>query len=310
VSAITRTRELEETERGLRGRPKELPAVWLYDARGFRLYEEVTRLPEYYLPGRERELLLEHAPAIAARLPARTLVELGAGPAKNVRLLLDAFPSLERFVPLDVNEAAVQANATDVAAAYPRLLVEPVAGDFELDLDSLPDAEVRIVAFLGSTIGNLSPVRRSRLLTRIAAALAPRDAFLVGLDLVKDPAQIEAAYNDPHGVTEAFVRNALTAANRELGADFDQASFEYEASWDAEHEWMDIGFRARRCHMVRVQALELELPFEPGEPLRVEISAKFRREQVEREAADAGLRVDEWWSDQAQDYALALLSHA
>ena len=282
--------------------------MWLYDARGLELYEEVTRLPGYYLPSRERDLLREHAPDIAARVPARTLVELGAGLPKNVRLLLDAFPSLERFVPLDVNEAAVRANATDVASAYPHLLVEPVAGDFERDLDSLPGAAVTLVAFLGSTIGNLSPTRRSRFLTCVAGALAPADAFLLGLDLVKDRARLEAAYNDPRGVTEAFVRNALTTVNHELGAEFDQKRFEYEASWDAEHEWMDIGFRARIRHTVWVDALELEVPFEPGERLRAEISAKFRRDQVEEEAPDAGLRIDEWWSDEAQDYALALLS--
>jgi L-histidine Nalpha-methyltransferase len=305
-----RTPLYEATLRSLQAEVKELPAVWLYDEHGSRLYEEITRLPDYYLPRREGEILRAQAAGIAKRTQARMLVELGAGNAKNIRLLLDALESagtLERFVPLDVSEQTLRASAEAIAAAYPRISVEPIVGDFERDLDLLPEGGWRLVAFLGSTIGNLYPDQRSRLLTALADALAPGDALLVGVDLVKDVARLKAAYNDSQGVTEAFVRNALTAVNRELDATFDQRRFLYAAHWDPEHEWMDIGFRAREAHAVSIRRLGIELTFERDERLRVEISSKFRRESFELEAARAGLRVESWWTDRAGDFAVALL---
>jgi L-histidine N-alpha-methyltransferase len=300
----------EATVYRLRAEPKELPAVWLYDERGSLLYEEITRLPDYYLPRREGEILRARAPAIAGRMPATTLVELGAGNAKNTRLLLDALDSagtLERFIPLDVSEQTLRASAEAIEAAYPRISVEAIVGDFERDLDLLPGGGRRLIAFLGSTIGNLYPDQRARLLTALADSLTPSDALLLGVDLVKDVARVEAAYNDPDGVTEAFVRNALTAVNRELDATFDQRRFVYAARWDPDHEWMDIGFRARQAHEVSIGRLGIELTFDVDEPLRVEISSKFRREPFELEAARAGLRVESWWTDAAGDFAVALV---
>jgi L-histidine Nalpha-methyltransferase len=305
-----RTPLYEATLRSLQAEVKELPAVWLYDEHGSRLYEEITRLPDYYLPRREGEILRAQAAGIAKRTQARMLVELGAGNAKNIRLLLDALESagtLERFVPLDVSEQTLRASAEAIAAAYPRISVEPIVGDFERDLDLLPEGGWRLVAFLGSTIGNLYPDQRSRLLTALADMLPSGDALLVGVDLVKDVARLEAAYHDPQGVTELFVRNALTAVNRELDATFEQPRFVYEARWDPGHEWMDIGFRAREAHAVSMRRLGIELTFERDEPLRVEISSKFRRESFELEAARAGLRVESWWTDRAGDFAVALL---
>lgn len=301
----------EATNEGLNREPKELPTIWLYDERGSQLYEEITRLPEYYLPRREREILRARSSEIAARTEAVTLVELGAGNASRTRLLLDALaPTLERFVPLDVSEDFLHATAEAVAAEYPRILVDAVVGDFERDLEALPSGGPRLIALLGSTIGNFDPAQRRRFLSAAADSLSDRDAFLVGLDLVKDVARLEAAYNDPRGVTEGFVRNALTAVNRELDATFDQSRFVYDAHWDAEHEWMDIGFRARYAHTVRVRAIELSVEFTADEPLRVEVSSKFRRDAFELEAHDAGLCVDTWWTDRAGDFAVALLSVA
>jgi L-histidine Nalpha-methyltransferase len=300
----------EATLRSLQAEPKELPAVWLYDERGSRLYEEITRLPEYYLPRREGEILRARVATIAGRTQATTLVELGAGNAKNTRLLLDALENagtLERFVPLDVSEQTLRESAEEIAAAYPGISVEAIVGDFERDLDLLPEGGRRLIAFLGSTIGNLYPEQRASLLTVVADTLVPGDAVLIGVDLVKDVARLEAAYNDPQGVTEAFVRNALTAVNRELDATFDQRRFLYQARWDPEHEWMDIGFRAQEAHAVSIRRLGIELTFERDEPLRVEISSKFRRERFELEAARARLRVESWWTDRAGDFAVALL---
>jgi L-histidine Nalpha-methyltransferase len=300
----------EATLRSLQAEPKELPAVWLYDERGSRLYEEITRLPEYYLPRREGEILRARVATIAGRTQATTLVELGAGNAKNTRLLLDALENagtLERFVPLDVSEQTLRESAEEIAAAYPGVSIEPIVGDFERDLDRLPEGGRRLIAFLGSTIGNLYPEQGASLLTVVADTLVPGDAVLIGVDLVKDVARLEAAYNDPQGVTEAFVRNALTAVNRELDATFDQRRFLYQARWDPEHEWMDIGFRAQEAHAVSIRRLGIELTFERDEPLRVEISSKFRRERFELEAARARLRVESWWTDRADDFAVALL---
>jgi L-histidine Nalpha-methyltransferase len=300
----------EATLRSLQAEPKELPAVWLYDERGSRLYEEITPLPEYYLRRREGEILRARVATIAGRTQATTLVELGAGNAKNTRLLLDALENagtLERFVPLDVSEQTLRESAEEIAAAYPGVSIEPIVGDFERDLDRLPEGGRRLIAFLGSTIGNLYPEQGASLLTVVADTLVPGDAVLIGVDLVKDVARLEAAYNDPQGVTEAFVRNALTAVNRELDATFDQRRFLYQARWDPEHEWMDIGFRAQEAHAVSIRRLGIELTFERDEPLRVEISSKFRRERFELEAARARLRVESWWTDRAGDFAVALL---
>ncbi|TML50346.1 MAG: L-histidine N(alpha)-methyltransferase [Actinobacteria bacterium] len=300
----------EATLRSLQAELKELPSVWLYDEGGSRLYEEITRLPDYYLPRREGEILRARVATIAGRTQATTLVELGAGNAKNTRLLLDALENagtLERFVPLDVSEQTLRESAEEIAAAYPGVSIEPIVGDFERDLDLLPEGGRRLIAFLGSTIGNLYPEQRASLLTAVADTLVPGDAVLIGVDLVKDVARLEAAYNDPQGVTEAFVRNALTAVNRELDATFDQRRFLYQARWDPEHEWMDIGFRAQEAHAVSIRRLGIELTFERDEPLRVEISSKFRRERFELEAARARLRVESWWTDRAGDFAVALL---
>ena len=181
----------DDVRRGLRGRPKSLPPKYFYDAVGSALFERITRLPEYYLPRREREILGARAAEIATRTRARTLVELGAGTSENTRLLLDS-GALERFVPLDVSERTLRASAQAIADAYPRLRVQPVVGDFERDLDSLPRGEPRLIAFLGSTIGNLEPARRSAFLATLAGVLERDDAFLVGLDLVKDVARVEA----------------------------------------------------------------------------------------------------------------------
>jgi L-histidine N-alpha-methyltransferase len=305
LAADRRSGLYEATRRGLQSEPRELPTVWLYDARGSRLYEEITRLPEYYLPSREREILRAEALSIAGTR-ARTLVELGAGSTGNTSLLLDALGTVERFVPLDVSDDALRAGTEAIAAAHPGILVAPLVGDFERDLGALPGRGPRLVAFLGSTIGNLQPARRRAFLERLAGLLNGDDALLVGIDLVKDVGRLRAAYDDRRGVTEAFARNALTAVNRELDATFDQRRFVYDAHWDPAHEWMDIGLRAGETHTVSIPRLDLDLALREGEPIRVEVSSKFRRDGFEQELRRAGLRLDSWWTDPADDFALAL----
>jgi L-histidine Nalpha-methyltransferase len=299
----------EATRRGLEGVPKELPPVWLYDARGSQLYEEITRLRGYYLPQREAEILGARAPEIARRTNGRTLVELGSGNAMNTRFLIDSLQSsgtLAQFVPIDVSEEMLRATARTVRAAYPGIAVSEVVGDFERDLGPLPGRGPRLIAMLGSTIGNLHPEERATLLASLAGDLADDDALLLGVDLVKDVARLRAAYNDETGVTEAFVRNALSALNRDLEATFEQRRFVYEAFWDPRNDWMDIGLRATEAHTVSVEPLELELSFDEGERLRVEISAKFRRAVFVMELERAGLTVESWWTDRANEFAVVL----
>jgi L-histidine N-alpha-methyltransferase len=294
---------------GLTASPKTLPPKWFYDGRGSELFDEITRLPEYYPTRTERSILVDHAREIAARTGADTLVELGSGTSEKTRLLLDALAAggtLHRFVPFDVSEQTLRDAAAAVALEYAGVGVHAVVGDFEHQLDRIPGGGTRLVAFLGSTIGNLTPAARAQFLGELAAGLVPGDALLLGTDLVKEPARLVAAYDDAAGVTAAFNRNVLRVIDRELTADFDPDAFEHVAVWDAEQEWIEMRLRAGHPHRVTIGALGLVVDFAAGEELRTEISAKFRRERVAAEIAAAGLELAEWWTDPAGDFALSL----
>jgi L-histidine N-alpha-methyltransferase len=181
-----------------------------------------------------------------------------------------------------------------------------VVGDFEHHLGLLPAGGRRLIAFLGGTIGNLVPSQRAKFLAEIASGLAPGDAFLLGTDLVKDEARLIAAYDDAAGVTAEFNRNVLLVVNRELRADFVPGRFAHVARWDRDDEWIEMRLRSLGAQRVRIDALDLEVTFDDGEEMRTEISAKFRRDHVETELAAAGLRLAEWWTDPAGDFALSL----
>jgi L-histidine Nalpha-methyltransferase len=299
----------DDVRAGLTAMPKTLPPKYFYDARGSELFDEITRLPEYYPTRTERAILLERAADVAATSRAETLVELGSGTSEKTRLLLHALReagTLRRFIPFDVDPAVLKDASAAVSAEFPGLAVEPVVGDFERHLAELPRHRRRLLAFLGSTIGNLDPHQRAVFLRDVRGALGPGDAFLLGTDLVKSPERLVAAYDDAAGVTAAFNKNLLAVLNRDLGADFDPDEFDHVAIWDAEHEWIEMRLRSRRDQAVRIAALELDVHFARGEELRTEISAKFRRAGVEAELAAAGLRVTQWWTDPAGDFALSL----
>ena len=294
---------------GLSSTPKTLPPKWFYDDRGCELFDEITRLPEYYPTRAERAILAEHAPEIARRTNADTLVELGSGTSEKTRLLLDAFVdagTLRRFVPFDVSEETLRSAAAAVASEYDGVDVHAVVGDFEHHLDQIPTGGRRLVAFLGSTIGNLAPEARAKFLAEVAGGLAPGDALLLGTDLVKDVNRLVAAYDDAAGVTAEFNRNVLRVLNRELDADFDVDAFVHVARWNAAAEWIEMRLRSTRDQVVTIDRLDLQVPFADAEELRTEISAKFRREGVTRELAAVGLEVAEWWTDPAGDFALSL----
>jgi L-histidine Nalpha-methyltransferase len=293
---------------GLSLHPKELPPKWFYDERGSQLFDEITRLPEYYLTDRERDILRDHADEIVGAVAADTLVELGSGTSEKTRLLIDAMLAarkLKRLVVFDYSEEFLRAAAAQLAQDYPSVEVHAVVGDFE-QLDRLPGEGTRLIAFLGSTIGNLPPAVRSAFLSRVARDLRRDAGLLLGLDLVKDPARLEAAYNDPAGVTAAFNKNVLDVLNRELHADFDPDGFEHVARFDREHEWVEMLLRSTRDQCVRIEDLKLEVEFAAGEEMRTEVSSKFRRVRIERELEQVGMRLRRWWTDDDEDFALAL----
>ncbi|MEP6815687.1 MAG: L-histidine N(alpha)-methyltransferase [Marmoricola sp.] len=294
---------------GLARRPKVLPPKYFYDARGSDLFDEITRLPEYYPTRTERSILEVRVAEIAAISAAETLVELGSGTSEKTRLLLHALSragTLRRFVPFDVDPAVLKDASGAVAEEFPHLEVEPVVGDFERHLDELPRHPRRLLAFLGSTIGNLDPGQRGAFLAGVRRTLGEGDAFLLGTDLVKAPERLVAAYDDAQGVTAAFNKNLLHVLNRDLGADFDPAAFRHRALWDEQHEWVEMRLVSTADQRVHIDALDLDVAFERGEQMRTEISSKFRRDGVAAELAEAGLRLTHWWTDPDEDFALSL----
>ena len=289
---------------------KEIPPKHFYDAEGSRLFECITQQPEYYPYRTERTILEACASEIVALTGAAELVELGSGVPTKTLLLLDAMRdagTLDRYVPFDVSETVLLASAERLVEQYPGLRVFGVLGDFERHLDALPPAAgPRVIAFLGGTIGNFPPGSRRKFLRSIARVLRPQDALLLGTDLVKDPAVLEAAYNDSAGITARFNRNLLAVINRELDADFDVEQFEHVAFYDREQEWIEMRLRALGPQTVRVEKLGLTVNFANREELRTEISAKFTRPRLEADLAAAGLRLHEYLTDPEDLFALSL----
>jgi L-histidine N-alpha-methyltransferase len=282
---------------------KELPPKHFYDAHGADLFDQICDLPEYYPTRCERAILAARSAEIVELTGAAELVELGSGTAAKTALLLAAMHeagTLDRYVPIDVTESMVRASAQRLVEEFDGLRVHGIVGDFERHLDRVPepaDGAPRIVAFLGGTIGNFTPGSRRRFLRTLAGLLGPDDFLLIGTDLVKDPAVIEAAYDDSAGVTAAFNRNVLTVVNRELDADFVPESFDHVAFFDRDREWIEMRLRAQRPQRVTVGKLGLRLTFAAGEELRTEISAKFTRERVEGDLAAAGMELVEQLTD-------------
>jgi L-histidine Nalpha-methyltransferase len=294
---------------GLSATRKTLPPKYFYDARGSELFDEITRLPEYYLTRAETAILQRHAAGIARLSRCESLVELGSGTSAKTRLLLRALldgGTLREFVPFDVDPAVLTEASDALVAEYPGLRVEPFLGDFERDLGALPAGGRRMIAFLGSTVGNLEPPARGAFLAQVAAALRPGDTFLLGADLVKDRERLLRAYDDAAGVTAEFNRNILVVVNRELDADFAVEEFGHVAVWDAADEWIEMRLRSAREQQVTIGDLGLTVSFAAGEELRTEISAKFRREKIEAELAAAGLRALRFWTDPDGDFGLIL----
>ena len=297
---------------GLTSTPKILPPKYFYDARGSELFEEITRLPEYYPTRREREILAARAGEIAERTRADTLVELGSGSSEKTRLLLSALRqagTLRRYVPVDVSEAALRAAGEAIAADYPDIDVHGSVADFDRHLDRLPSGTSesgRMVAFLGSTIGNLDPSQRRSFLSSLRSGMTAGEHLLLGTDLVKEPARLVAAYDDTAGVTAEFNRNVLRVLDRELHADADPDAFEHVALWNSAAEWIEMRLRSRKAQSIRLADLDLTVPLDAGEEICTEVSAKFRPDGVARELSEAGFHQIAWWTDTAGDFGLSL----
>lgn len=294
---------------GLSSSPKDIPPKWFYDARGSALFDEITRLPEYYPTETERSILSERADEIIATTGARTLVELGSGSSDKTTTLLGAMDragTLDTYVPFDVSASPLRAAAETLLDLHPELRIHGVVGDFDHHLAEIPDGGQRLVAFLGGTVGNYRPGPRARLLAELAQLLGPDDHLLIGIDLVKDPARLVAAYDDAAGVTAEFNLNLLEVLNRELDGDFDSSAFDHVAVWDDEEEWIEMRLRSTRGQKVTLAAIDLTVGFDEGEEMRTEVSAKFRRGSFTAELGAAGLAVSSWYTDRAADFALVL----
>ena len=294
---------------GLSQTPKSLPPKWFYDSVGSDLFDQITRLPEYYPTRAEAEILRARAKDIAAASGADTLVELGSGTSEKTRTLLDALRdrgSLRRFIPFDVDASVLESAGAAIGEEYPGIEIDAVCGDFEEHLGKIPHVGRRLVIFLGSTIGNLTSGPRAEFLAALADNLEPGDGLLLGTDLVKDVDRLERAYDDSAGVTAQFNKNVLAVVNRELDADFDLDAFEHVARWNADEERIEMWLRASTPQRVRIGGLDLTVEFAAGEEMLTEVSCKFRADAVADELAAAGLRRTHWWTDQAGDFGLSL----
>ncbi len=301
----------DEVRRGLTARPKSLPPKYFYDERGSRLFAAITHLPEYYLTRAEASILERHAEAILTRTRPAELVELGAGFATKTRRLLQAgraLGCLERYVPVDVSGEAMDGAVARLAAEYPWLEIEALVADFERDLGRLGPAPGRLVAFLGSTIGNFESRSAVAFLREVRGLLGEGGYLLLGTDLVKDRATLERAYNDAQGITAEFNRNVLHVLNRELHADFVPQRFRHVALYNEEQARIEMYLEARQSHTVRLGALGLQVAFAERERLLTEISCKYTRGSVEALLETAGFELQAWWSDPQNRFALSLAS--
>ena len=319
-------RDRHELRAALLRTPREIPSRFFYDERGSLLFERITELPEYYQTRTEHALLADIADRVAALSRATQLVEIGSGAATKTRVLLDALDRAGRlrlYVPVDVAETTVHRVACELAEEYPGLAVDGLVADFNADLSPLPTLhqagpagpaggqEPRLVIFLGGTIGNLPPAEAHRFLTARHHEMAPGDSFLLGVDLVKPVARLEAAYNDAAGVTAEFNRNILRVANQVAdGGTFDPAAFTHRAFYDPAQRWIEMRLRADRRQHVHLPALGLDLDLAAGEEIRTEISAKYDRTTAESLLAAAAFRPAHWFQDHDSLFGLVLALHS
>ena len=292
----------------LRGLPR-IDSKYFYDDAGSHLFEEITCLPEYYQTRTEEALLAEIADEVIRSTGARELVELGSGAGRKIRLLLYAMrrhERLDRCVLLDINETFLRTSAEELATHYPDIEVCGVVGNFLRDLGSVGAGDNSLFIFLAGTIGNLYPHQLATFLGNVRAVLGPSDAFLVGLDLVKNATRLEAAYNDSAGVTAEFNLNALRVLNRRFDTAFEIDAFEHVAFYQPAQEWIEMRLRAVRPTSASLGGGR-EIRFETGDEIRTEISRKFTRQSFVDALEGTGLELGAWFTDSESLFASALV---
>lgn len=305
---IDRAELVRDVARGLAMRQKELDPKYFYDERGSELFELITELPEYYLTRTERKLLEAEVPRIVAEVRPRSLVELGAGSATKTRIILDAMQDEgtgKQYVPVDVSRDFLEESAAKLRESYPLLGITTAVGDFSSEL-TVPELErPALFVFLGSTIGNFEETAAVGIIGRIAAHMRSGDRFLLGADLRKDVAIIEAAYNDVAGITAEFNLNMLRVLNRELDADFDLSAFRHRAIYNRDFNRIEMHLDSIRDQSVTIPEIG-EVRLIAGESIRTELSCKYDRETMASFFHRAGLELDEWITGADQLFALAL----
>lgn len=299
----------EDVKKGLGTRPKELSPKYFYDARGSRIFDAICRTPEYYPTRCEEALLSEQAEPLLDELRPTLLLELGSGSPRKARIFLRAAEKLDlepRYAPFDVSGSALEESALQLTDEFSWLQVHGVVGDFHRHLSRAPSGGRRLVAFLGGTIGNFQEEEAVAFLRSVAAMLEPGDRFLLGADVVKDPAVLNAAYNDAEGLTAAFNTNMLRVINRELDADFDLDDFEHLAFYREDEQQIEMHLRSLKEQQVRVGKLDMEISFDEGETIRTEVSRKFTKETMRRLLEKAGMKMERWITLPDESFSLTL----
>jgi L-histidine N-alpha-methyltransferase len=302
-----------ELRAALEQSPPRIPSKYFYDARGCELFEAITHTPEYYQTRTELAMLAEHADALLAPVAPREIAEIGSGSGRKTRLLLDALVRSGRgraCTLLDIAPDFLAPSVAEFQQSYPTLEVRGVVGDFVHELDRLGPGGERLLVLLAGTFGNFSRADARRFLDDVAASLAPGDGFLVGVDLVKDAARLEAAYDDAQGITAAFNLNILEVMNARFGADFDPSHFCHRAPYNVDADRIEMRLRARRPTQVHVAATGTRLTLAEGDELLTELSCKYTRESLTALAGPAGLAMTRWVTDPEGLFGLALLQPA
>jgi dimethylhistidine N-methyltransferase len=324
ITAPIETPVASVVREGLSARSKRLPPWLFYDADGSRLFEQITRLPEYYLTRTERDIFSAHAAAIVAQAtgvqpagqngskPARLrIAELGAGSADKTRLLLKAAVGRQGnlvYEPIDVSDSALESARQRIEREIPSVRVAPMVADYTqgLDLSPVRPGERRLVLYIGSSIGNFEPHQAAQLLHSIRTALEPGDALLLGVDLRKEERILLAAYDDKAGVTARFNLNMLARLNRELAADFDLETFAHRAVWNNAESRIEMHLESLIDQRVQISSLDLELSFTPGERIHTENSYKYAPGQAESMLQRAGFTPESTWTDDRGWFAVCL----
>jgi L-histidine Nalpha-methyltransferase len=302
---------IDGIRQGLAGSPKILSPRWFYDERGCELFEEITRLPEYYQTRTEMAILERQALSILETARPASIVELGAGSCTKSRVLIRAakgMGTLWTFVPFDISEATLRRSASELVDEFDDLTIYCVTGEFDHHLSQIPRFGRQLIVFLGSTIGNFESAAAHGFLSEVRRLMQVGDHFLLGVDFIKPEHELVAAYNDAQGTTAEFNLNILRRINRELGADFDPESFQHVALWNAAHHRVEMHLRSVRDQDVTIRSAEMAVHFAEDELMRTEICTKYTREHVEEMLAHAGMTAIEWFVDPAQRFGL-LLAH-